>query len=185
MPLEKVDDQGMYYEVDDEAGMMSHFECTELAPLKQRFEKVMSDGEKMFCPGCGVCGRKDDNCTHMTCISCQTKWCYFCGIKESDCDKAEGKNDIFGHNDSWKTNQKRCPMYLTIIEEVDLRWGDSEEECLSQFHRLRTLRLLNEFITDIGINTFGKLARHFQSVKQSGFTLEEIFEEDLTLIERP
>lgn len=50
----------------------------------------------------------------MTCPECQTSWCYFCGLKESDCDKAEAtisSNEseaaISRHNFDWESNPKR------------------------------------------------------------------------------
>jgi hypothetical protein len=31
-------------------------------------------------------------------------------------------NDIYLHNRDWEINEKRCPMYMTSILEVDLHW---------------------------------------------------------------
>jgi hypothetical protein len=50
----------------------------------------------------------------MTCPECQTSWCYFCGLKASDCDKSGSNEDldeeatsIYQHNIDWETNAKR------------------------------------------------------------------------------
>jgi hypothetical protein len=46
----------------------------------------------------------------MSCPECQTYWCYFCGLKESDCDKSgsnEEASSIYQHNTDWSTNPKR------------------------------------------------------------------------------
>jgi hypothetical protein len=50
----------------------------------------------------------------MTCPECQTSWCYFCGVKESLCDKSEQTNStdesatpLYLHNIEWSTNCKR------------------------------------------------------------------------------
>lgn len=50
----------------------------------------------------------------MTCPECQTSWCYFCGLKEIDCDKVEETvsaiepgQAIIRHNIDWDKNPKR------------------------------------------------------------------------------
>jgi hypothetical protein len=50
----------------------------------------------------------------MTCPECQTSWCYFCGLKEIDCDKGEQIEFITDsgaainrHNIGWEINPKR------------------------------------------------------------------------------
>jgi len=44
-------------------------------------------------------------------------------------------NDIYLHNKDWEINEKRCPMYLTQILEVDLHWlGENWE--VSSFVRV-------------------------------------------------
>ncbi len=57
---------------------------------------------------------QDDACTHMICPECQTCWCYFCGLKEIDCDKdeqiestVESGPAINRHNIDWENNPKR------------------------------------------------------------------------------
>ena len=54
----------------------------------------------------------------MICPECQTCWCYFCGLKESDCDKGdqsgfifEATVSIYHHNANWINNPKRF-VYL-------------------------------------------------------------------------
>lgn len=80
----------------------------------------------MRCPNCQLAGRKDDACTHMTCTKCSSRWCYVCGLDVLKCDKApetgSSGDPIFLHNRDWERNEKRCPMYLTQILEVDLNW---------------------------------------------------------------
>jgi hypothetical protein len=87
----------------------------------------------MYCPTCGLGGRKDDACTHMKCIKCDTDWCYICGLKEADLDKENG-DSIYQHNELWHENEARCPMYLTAINQLDKRWPLDDDECLEFFH---------------------------------------------------
>lgn len=67
-------------------------------------------------------------CTYMTgCTKCATEWCYVCGLSVADWDKAPPRlgndgNDIYLNNRDWESNEKRCPMYLTQILDVDLHW---------------------------------------------------------------
>jgi hypothetical protein len=104
-----------------------HKKCVELREPKRLIELAIEEGSKMRCPGCKLAGRKDDACTHMTCTKCTTEWCYVCGLDVEACDKASPReggevNDIYLHNRDWEINEKRCPMYLTQILEVDLHW---------------------------------------------------------------
>jgi hypothetical protein len=76
------------------------------------------------------------------------------------CDKAAPRPgravvDIFLHNVDWEVNEKRRPMYLTQIFEVDPAWlgedwdashGEEVDEdmCLAYLHRRRTIKLLQD-----------------------------------------
>ena len=59
-----------------------------------------------------------------------------CGVDVEKADKAppragrEGQvDDIYLHNQDWERNERRCPMYLTQILEVDLNWlGENWEQ---------------------------------------------------------
>ena len=108
-----------------------------------------------------------------------------CGKKYEDCERARGgTNGIFDHNHNWDRNPSRCPMYMTQICDVDARWPEGDEElCINRFHRCRSLRLLRELYEELGEERIGALERHFNSVSSSGFTLDEILHEDLTLIQ--
>ena len=57
-------------EKDNVATCEKHFECWELKEFKEKFDKVLNEGSKQFCPKCGLGGRKDDASTHMTCPAC-------------------------------------------------------------------------------------------------------------------
>ena len=41
-------------------------------------------------------------------------------------------------------------MYLTLVNDIDKRWPDNDKECINFFHKLKTLKLLREFIEKIG-----------------------------------
>jgi hypothetical protein len=104
---------------------IGHFQCALNNPLKKKIEKAIEEGSKVECPKCKTAGRKDTSCTHMTCVKCNTVYCYICGLSEDDCDK-EGedkkvKTTIYQHNINWSNNELRCPMYLNEIFEVDQR----------------------------------------------------------------
>jgi hypothetical protein len=67
-------------------------------------ENLLTLSKVMLCPGCRTPGEKNDACTHMRCtmvinsVKCDVKWCYVCGLKESECDRANGEQSIFYHN---------------------------------------------------------------------------------------
>jgi hypothetical protein len=155
---EDEDDEGTFME--SQAELERHLSCVALREEKAAFEKALADGGGQTCPGCGVVGRKDGMCTHMTCQECSTVWCYICGLSVDECDKAPrvgsaSREPIYGHNEDWKTNPKRCPMYLSSISDIDEEWEfddedmdedfdeeDLEELCLDKFHKWRALQKL-------------------------------------------
>ncbi|CAF1357770.1 unnamed protein product [Adineta steineri] len=175
--------RNMYCTDEEFTELQQHFKCSDLADDKHMFDQYLELGQKVPCPNCGLAGMKDDACTHMTCPTCSQLWCYFCGKKNEDCNKAQdGVNGIFDHNYNWHTNPDRCPMYFTQIFDIDDRWPDDEEQCLAMFHRNRSLRLLREVYEKLGKERIEQLDEHFNILTTCGFTLDEILKEDLTLI---
>lgn len=149
--------------MEGQSAHVFHLQCSALRREKTAFDEAILAGSGMACPGCNVVGRKDGTCTHMTCSGCATVWCYLCGLSVDDCDKAPrygeaSQEPIYGHNEGWEENPKRCPMYISMIAEVDGEWDfeeelddsdadydeqDLEELCLNKFHRYRTLQKLH------------------------------------------
>lgn len=170
---------------DIEEDIMPHFLCYEYKEMRAKFDKVLDTGSKMFCPGCGIGGRKDDNCTHMLCDGCDLNWCYFCGQKEEVVDKAVNTKNIYGHNVNFEEDEKRCPMYFTNICDIDPRWPEDDSECLDLFHRKRTIKLLRAFLLEIGQDSYAKLIDIFPACGDpSGYSLEDILTENVQLINR-
>lgn len=159
--VEDEEDEEEY--MQGQAALMFHLQCSALKNEKALFDEAILSGSGQKCPGCGVVGRKDGACTHMTCSGCATVWCYLCGLSVDDCDKAprfgEGAREpIYGHNTNWQNDPKRCPMYIQNIAEIDDEWDfeeelededadydeqDLEEMCLNKFHRYCTLQKLH------------------------------------------
>lgn len=141
---------------------VQHLMCHDLRAEKAAFDQAIAAGNGMPCPGCGIVGRKDGMCTHMSCPGCGTVWCYLCGLSVEECDKAvrsgaAADEPIYGHNEDWMNHPTRCPMYITMLAGVDDDWnlvGDAvdedgnfdqdrlEELCLDKFHKWRALREL-------------------------------------------
>ena len=109
---------------DDIEEQMHHLtQCRSYWEEKMRFDTALDAGSTMPCPSCGVQGRKDGMCTHMSCAGCGTEWCYVCGLDVEKCDKANGKTSIYDHNEGFQKNPKRCPMYLNQLQTVDEEWS--------------------------------------------------------------
>ena len=105
------------------------------------------------------------------------EWCYVCGGEGKYLDKDKSNlNGIYGHNTDWDTNENRCPMYLTEIAEIDGRYAeDDDDQCLALFHRLKTLKNLRTFISEIGPENYKKLCSIFpQCGDSSGYSLDDI-----------
>lgn len=162
-------------QLEIEQGVLHHQKCALFSYVKQVVFDAIESGEKVPCPQCGLAGRKDDNCTHMTCPKCQSVWCYVCGQKF-------GYGIIYNHNEDWEIKEDRCPMYLTEIGEIDNRWPSNDQDCLDRFHRYRTLKALEKVIEEIGVDEYNKACEQFDSVKNCGYSLSDL--ED-PLIEEP
>lgn len=167
-----------------QAEISTHFECAEFAEAKGIVDKALTGGSKMPCPGCGLMGRKDEvECMHMNCVRCGASWCYCCGLSVTVCDKAprHGGDPIYGHNEDWELNPRRCPMYLSNIIEVDEEWEEDiddeegyEAACLDKFHRWRTLNLLSDAKRRIGTQMWARLRERYASVQNCGFSDADI-----------
>ncbi len=186
--LEEADEDEEIFE-DPEA--RKHFVCADLFEMKSKIEKAIEDGSKVKCPKCGTGGRKDDNCTHMTCVRCNNMFCYFCGMSEDVCDKDTEINSIYGHNCDWPTNEKRCPMYLTEIADVDDKWPDGDEdssliddECLNYFHKMKILASLRMVFETSKREEIERVEEKYHCISNSNLTIEDILNKDLTLINR-
>lgn len=184
-------DEGGFSEDDFVAGFtdstsyMYHMECADLAPSRKIIEEAISRGLGMVCPSCGHFGRKDDACTHIRCVKCQMMYCYVCGLGETTCDKENPDGSIYSHNEDWDLNPLRCPMYLSEVNQIDDRWTDNDDECVAFASRLRTLGNLRGAVERLGPAKFEHLRQKYNSIKNCGFSVDEILHEDLTFIRRP
>lgn len=134
--------------------MASHFKCAELDPARTQVEKAIESGTTIACPHCGLPGGvKDNGCTHITCPGCRGQWCYMCLAKRQD---ADGASDVsfMGHNARWKSNPKRCPLYLESVKvslpDQNPEWSDDSEEVVAYLIRRRTLCNLRKAYDAIG-----------------------------------
>jgi len=94
-------------------------------------------------------------------------------LEEKVCDKAEVNGNIFNHNVEWSTNRKRCPMYLSEINEPDTSWPVNEDECLQKFHNLKTMILIKHAIEDLG-NNFALVEAKFSFMKKNNLKYDDL-----------
>mmetsp|Transcript_1887 Transcript_1887/g.3002 ORF Transcript_1887/g.3002 Transcript_1887/m.3002 type:complete len:327 (-) Transcript_1887:242-1222(-) len=172
---------------DSERSMLYHFQCAELAPLKKQFDDALADGTGVVCPNpeCRLRGRKDDACTHMVCANCQQSYCYVCGLSVAMCDKSDPAGNIYSHNEGWEYNPNRCPMYLTQIGEIDNRWATEDDDvCVEFLSRIRTISFLRRAYRNIGQDAYRLLRDKYPSIRNCGFTEEDILHGDTRIIVR-
>eukprot|EP01038_Epipyxis_sp_PR26KG_P011032 gene11032-14813_t len=168
----------------DSSAFIYHLECAELSPYKEEIENAIHLGAGVVCPNCQHFGRKDDACTHMTCVSCTSVFCYVCGKLEANCDKADPSQNIFSHNEDWDLNVQRCPMHLTEIVQVDDRWGMEDSICVAFLSRLNTVKLLRAALVKMGRPMFQRLINKYDSVRNCGYNEDDIMNTDITVIYR-
>lgn len=171
---------------------MRHQTHASVAHLKQIWDQAALDAQARPCPNpeCKVRGRKDENCTHMTCQACNTLWCYFCGEKVEDCDKAtdaelvawyggNGDPDMapeYRHTHGWSDNGKRCPMYFNQLHEVDNSWPEDDTACLNKYHGLLAHKFLFDAYQQIGEGGLRHLIDAYGEsiVTGTGFEVDEV-----------
>jgi hypothetical protein len=119
--------------------------------LELRIDEICDRGQAVPCPACGIRSQKNEACTHMVCSNrkCGTRYCYCCGLARGDCNGAV-PNGWGTHNQDWRTNPLRCPLYLEMLEgEADRHgsaWPGTAEAALAMFHKERTHRELQKLI---------------------------------------
>ena len=96
---------------------------------------------------------KGSGCTHMKCKKCNSPLCYICGMNgtEFDYDKTN-KDMIFGHNTNWKTNIKRCPMYLKEFHTIDNTWPEDDSSATINLYNYKIKSFLAKLINKYGID---------------------------------
>jgi hypothetical protein len=166
-----------------------HSACKRLGRVKALIEDALELGSKQPCPGCGLSGRKDEACNHMTCPKCGEEWCYVCGKDatkfENDGmeDEDEYGDDIFGsHFEEWKTNDSCCPSSFSEICGIDCRWPTEENTCLEYFHRFQSIKQLQEVQASVGSEEFILAFETFDSIKNAGYTLKEVVDTDTSVL---
>ena len=119
----------------------------------------------------------------MTCEECQTVWCYICSlnINKTQCDKAAGNGaPEYRHNTDWHENERRCPMYLNKIHQLDETWPEDDDLAKEMLHQQLALRNVRHVYDRIGAGQYSKLIVAYPIVGPAcGFTEQQILEVDL------
>lgn len=162
-----VEDGGSYasQEQADEV-LVKHLACAEWGIMRAQANRAIERGSLNRCPGCGLAGQKDDNCTHMTCVKCQCQWCYVCGRDVS----AIG---FYPHNANWSEDEQKCPMYFTEVSDVDDTWPEDDSAALQLFHYVRTIAALRILRDHIGRDKMTRLIALYPGTF-AGFNLQHI-----------
>lgn len=160
-------------------------EETKLNEIRTIVLSIIENESQVSCPKCFLAGRKDLECTHITCTSCGTIYCYVCGKEESELNKSDSSNDIFAHNEDWMTLEERCPMYLREIPESDERYDAYDEEtAMNFFHSLKIKIALKNFFENLDEEEIEKMEEKYKILKSYDFTLEEVLSQEELLIKR-
>ena len=113
-------------------------------------------------------------------------WCYFCGLSDDKCDKADGGGKaIFRHNERWSTNEKRCPMYLNQLCEVDESWPEDDDGCQLKLHTALGKRALRDLQARVPRAELEAAIKHLPSLAAVGFDpLAPVTDEEVHLLTR-
>ena len=149
--------------------------------IKSLVEEIIEKESQVFCPKCGLGGRKDLECNHISCV-CGTYYCYVCGQAEEDVDK--GSEGIYGHFEEWETIPERCPMYLYSICIKDERYPDNEADALNLFHLQKIKKELKKLFSDFEKENIYFMEKEHKILESYNLNLEEILNSDIVLINR-
>ena len=151
------------------------------------WEDIIIKGNLRHCPNpsCKAGGSKNEEWLHMKWCACGTEYCYFCGKSLADWDKKGGTGGLANHNVDWQKNSARCPIFLTQIQDIDERWVSvNDKACLNLFHKILRYTYIRAFINKHTREKFDQFWEVFDSVKNSGYNIEEAMTMDLTFIKR-
>ena len=139
-------------EVQRDDGLNSHLNCAEYKKYVTEIADIWEKQAQRFWPKCGKGGRKNLQCTHIKCNRCSHEFCYFWGVSFNKVDKEDPKGNKNEHNHDWRRNDKRCPLFLNLIHNIDNRWPKGDAECQDYFHKMLVYKKNLE-------NTLKRLAR--------------------------
>jgi hypothetical protein len=74
-------------------------------------------------------------------------------------------------------------MYLTSICDIDESWPDDEYPSLEYFHRIRSRKYLRQAYEQLGQNIIQQLNEQFSIIDACGFSLHDIQNGNIQLID--
>ncbi|CAI2373116.1 unnamed protein product [Moneuplotes crassus] len=177
-----------YMFADDSSGdceSESHEKCYRLKKIKKDWDQTTYEGSQRFCPDCKYGGIKDNACTHMSCPQCKSEWCYVCGKSSNICDKSDPEGSLYSHNEEWESNDKRCPMYLSLIGGVDQRWSTRNDAEAKQFlHKILISKAIREFEARYSPNELKEFYETYSEISTNQYNIVEARKIDPRLIIR-
>ena len=149
--------------------------------IKSLIEEIIEKESQVFCPKCGLGGRKDLACTHITC-SCEILYCYICAKDESEFNK--DNEDFYAHNEEWETKMERCPMYFNIIFACDDRYPEDEECAMNFFHFQKIKKALQNLFQNFMRKDIEEMETKYGILKSYDLDLKEILESDIEIFRK-
>lgn len=81
---------------------------------------------------------KMNDCTHIKCNKCNMHTCYICSGHETKVNKSDKTaSPIYRHNDDWKSNSSRCPMYVRHFSEIYSDWPKDEYKASAKLYEYK------------------------------------------------
>ena len=73
----------------------------------------------------------------------------------------------YQHNHNWQSDERRCPMYLTEINQLDPSWPANDREAVDRLLRFRVLRNLKREFDKMGSDAYARMVAAFPSTGAS------------------
>jgi hypothetical protein len=122
--------------------------------IAQKIFDALEDAAGVKCPDCQQRGQKlPSECTHITC-DCGTVFCYCCGLKGEEVDTSDpyassSIDRLYGHNDEYQHDEKRCPMWLVNFGDLITDWPSEVEDAQKKFHKMKATKKLKQVREEI------------------------------------
>ena len=125
----------------------------------------------------------------MSCLQCQTIWCYVCGLSEDECDKGGKKESIYDHYINWKKNPNRCPLWLNLVHKFDDRWPKDDDNDTGKavlfFQSLIGKQALKDAyiqINELYKNDYQALVHKYNIENSCGYDMNDVLNGDHAII---
>lgn len=171
-----------------------HLNCSVYHKIALDLEKLIEFAYQKKCHECRKIKRsnyeapnfKDSSCTHIKCPMCNMNTCYICQGHEQIVNKSDSSSSpIYRHNDDWKINDQRCPMYIRYFSEIIPDWPKDEYLAGVKLYEYKIKLYLKKINDKFGFEKVKSAYNQFRDKRLESISDEAFKEGFTTFIQYP